>query len=384
MVVCKSSPPVIYLDNNATTQPAPEVVEAVQTYLKDRWGNPSSAHAFGLEARAGLESARGAIARLVGSDPETVVFTSSATEANNTAIISAIRANPAKRQIVTGATEHSAVISLSRAQEAHGYGLILVTPQSSGVVDVKKIAAQIDDQTALVSIMWANNETGVLNPVPEIAALCRARGVPFHCDAVQAAGKIPIDLRTVPIDYLSLSAHKIHGPKGVGALIVAPGARFTPLLYGGHQESGRRGGTENLPAIMGFAKAATAATTELMARTAHITALRDRLERGIIAKLPNTIVHGQGASRLPNTTNLGFPGVDSDTLVTLLDQRGVCVSSGSACLSDAVAPSHVILAMTGSYQQASEAVRFSLSHLNTSAEIDQTIGAVIESVQCLR
>lgn len=375
---------MIYLDNNATTEPLDPVRAEMLEFLTRKWGNPSSAHAFGLEARAGLDRARSAVARLVGAESDMVVFTSSATEANNTAILSALHAAPNKRRLVTAATEHSAVISLGRAQEAAGYEMILVPPQPSGLIDISNLAAQINDQTALVSIMWANNETGVINPIPEIAALCRERRVPFHCDAVQAAGKLPLDLRAVPIDYLSLSAHKIHGPKGVGALIVAPSARFTPLLYGGHQENGRRGGTENLPAIMGFAKAAAMAATEMTARTINITALRDRLERGIIANVPGTIIHGKGVPRLPNTTSLGFPGLDSDTLVSLLDQRGVCVSSGSACLSDALAPSHVILAMTGSYQQASEVIRFSLSHLNTAAEIDQAIAAVTDSLRSLR
>ncbi len=353
-------------------------------YLVENWGNPSSAHAFGLQAKAGMDRARNAVAALVGAESGMVVFTGSATEANNTAILSALRAAPLKRRIVSSSTEHSAVITMGRAQESAGDELVLLPPLASGVVDISALAKAINSDTALVSIMWANNETGVINPVAEIAALCRQRSVLFHCDAVQAAGKLPIDLRAMPVDYLSISAHKIHGPKGVGALIVAPRAPFTPMLYGGHQENGRRGGTENVPAVMGFAKAASLAAAELSQRAHHVAALRDRLEGRILAEVPGAVVNGLGAPRLSNTTNIGFAGIDSDTLVSLLDQRGVCVSSGSACLSDAVAPSHVILAMTGSYQKASEAIRFSLSHLNSAAEIDLAVEAVKQAVVSLR
>lgn len=313
-----------------------------------------------------------------------VVFTSSATEANNTAILSALGAVPQKRRIVTAATEHSAVITMGRAQESAGYELVLVPPLASGLVDLQALAAAINAETAIVSIMWANNETGVINPVAEVSALCRERGVLFHCDAVQAAGKVSIDLRSAQVDYLTLSGHKIHGPKGVGALMVAPRAPFSPMHFGGHQEGGRRGGTENVPAVVGFANAASAAATELVDRSRHVASLRDELERRVLAEVPGTVVHGSGAPRLPNTANIGFAGVDSDTLVALLDQSGVCVSSGSACLSDAVTPSHVIFAMTGSHQKASEAIRFSLSHQNTAAEITHAIDAVKQSVARLR
>jgi cysteine desulfurase len=375
---------VIYLDNNATTEPLPPVRTELCEYLATKWGNPSSAHAFGLEAQAGMDRARRTVADLVGAEPGMIVFTGSATEANNTAFQSAVRAATHKPRIVTCATEHSAVITTGRALESSGCELVLVPPSSSGVVDTAALAEAINRDTALVSIMWANNETGVINPIVEIAALCRQRGVPFHCDAVQAAGKLPIDLRSVPIDYLTMSAHKLHGPKGAGALVVSPQAPFASLLHGGHQENGRRGGTENVPAVMGFAKAAGLAAAELAQRAQHVAALRDRLENRILNEVNGTVVNGRGAARLPNTTNIGFAGADSDTMVALLDQHGICVSSGSACLSDAVTPSHVILAMTGSYQKASEAIRFSLSHLNTAAEIEQTVEAVKQAVASLR
>lgn len=375
---------MIYLDNNATTEPLPPVRAVMMEYLAENWGNPSSAHTHGLKAKAGMDRARSAVAALVCAESDQVVFTGSATEANNTAILSALRAAPLKHRIVSSSIEHSAVITMGRAQESSGYELILLPPLASGVVDISALDNAINTDTALVSIMWANNETGVINPIAEIAALCRQRGVLFHCDAVQAAGKLPIDLQAIPVDYLSISAHKIHGPKGVGALIVAPRAPFTPMLYGGHQENGRRGGTENVPAVMGFAKATSLAAAELSHRAQHVAVLRDRLESRILTEVPGAGVNGLGAPRLSNTTNIGFAGIDSDTLVSLLDQRGVCVSSGSACLSDAVTPSHVILAMTGSYQKASEAIRFSLSHLNTEAEIEQAIEAVKQAVGCLR
>lgn len=375
---------MIYLDNNATTEPLLSVRMEVLDFLTAKWGNPSSAHSLGLEAKAAMDRARRTVADLVGAEPGMVVFTSSATEANNTAFLSAVRAAPRKGRIVTCSTEHSAVISMGRALEADGRELVLVPPLASGVVDMKALADAINQNTALVSIMWANNETGVINPVSEIADLCRQFSVSFHCDAVQAAGKLSIDLRALPIDYLTLSAHKLHGPKGVGALIVSNQVRLAPLLYGGHQENGRRGGTENVPAVMGFAMAAAQVTSELMERSKQVTALRDLLENRILHEVSGTIVNGLGAPRLPNTTNIGFSGVDSDTLVALLDQKGVCVSSGSACLSDAVAPSHVILAMTGSYKRASEAIRFSLSHLNTAEEIDRAVDAVTQAVQILR
>ncbi len=273
---------------------------------------------------------------------------------------------------------------MGKAQAEGGCEQVLIPPLPSGVVNLDALASAIDDRTALVSIMWANNETGVINPVEEVARLCQERGVFFHCDAVQAAGKVPINLREIAIDYLTLSAHKIHGPKGVGALVVARGAPFFAMHYGGHQEGGRRGGTENVPAIIGFACAARLALDNLASRASQVGALRDRLEKGILGNVPGTVVHGMGAPRLFNTTNIGFTGVDSDTLVSLLDQRGICVSSGSACLSDAVAPSHVIQAMTGSYENASEAIRFSLSYLNSAAEIESTITAVKEAVSSIR
>jgi len=353
-------------------------------YLTEKWGNPISAHAFGLQSKNGMDNARRSVANLVGAEPDMVVFTGSATEANNTAILSALRAAPQKRRIVAASTEHSAVITMGRAQESAGYELVLVPSLDSGLVDLQALAAAINADTAIVSIMWANNETGVINPVAQVSALCRERGVLFHCDAVQAAGKLPIDLRSVQMDYLTLSGHKIHGPKGIGGLVVAPNAPFSPMLYGGHQENGRRGGTENVPAAVGFGSAANAAMAELNNRSRHVASLRDELESRVLAEVSGTVVNGFGSPRLPNTSNIGFTGVDSDTLVALLDLRGVCVSSGSACLSDAVAPSHVILAMTGSYQKASEAIRFSLSHHNTADEIDHTVEAVKQAVATLR
>lgn len=370
---------MIYLDNNATTRPALEVISAMQERLTEDWGNPSSAHSVGLRAKASIDRARREVGDLVGVDPGMIVFTSSATEANNTAILSAIRAAPDKPRIVAGATEHSAVIAMAKAQAANGYELVLVPPNASGEIDVCALGEAIDENTAVVSVMMANNETGILNPLADIAAICRRRNVRWHCDAVQAAGKVPVDFYAIGADYLTLSAHKMHGPKGVGAMVVANDAPFTPMLFGGHQEKGRRGGTENVEAIVGFGVAAALAAREMDTRRSAMAMLRDRLEQGILAAVQSASVNGSGP-RLPNTTNIGFPGIDSDTLVSVLDQHGICVSSGSACLSDAVAPSHVVLAMTGSYQKASEAIRFSVSHLNTVDEIDRTIEVVKAAV----
>lgn len=375
---------MIYLDHNATTNPLPEVIAAMSTCLSEDWGNPSSAHSFGLKAKKDVDMARRILSDLIGAEPNMVIFTSSATEANNTAVLSALHSKLPLRRLVAGATEHSATLTMGKAQLARGCEQVLVPSLPSGVVDLRALAHAINESTALVSIMWANNETGVINPVAEVAALCRERGVLFHCDAVQALGKVPIDLRAISIDYLTLSAHKIHGPKGIGALVATNSAPVSSMHYGGHQEGGRRGGTENVPAIMGFAKAASLAASNLKQRASYVGVLRDRLEHGILSSVAHAVVHGLGAPRLPNTTNIGFQGIDSDTLVGLLDQRGICVSSGSACMSDAVAPSHVILAMTGSYQKASEAIRFSLSHLNTEAEIDRTIEFVKQSVAAMR
>ena len=365
---------MIYLDHNATSPVLPPVRTEIIRALDEQWANPSSAHALGLGARAVVEKARAAVTQLLGADNTEVVFTSSATEANNTALFSAIRSTDKTARIVTIATEHSAV--LTYCQSCKGVNIEVLPVESDGRVDPKRLDAALFPGTTLLSMMWANNETGVIHAIPQALELCHARGILMHCDAVQAAGRIPLNLREVPIDYLSVSAHKLHGPKGIGALVVARGAPFSPLFFGGHQESDKRAGTENVPAIAGFGKAAELARVELDARARFTSALRDRLEAGILRRLPKAYINGRGAPRIPTPTTLGFPGSDSDVLVTRLDQRGICVSSGSACLADSVTPSHVVHAMTNSYERANEAIRFSLSHLNTAEEIDAVINEV--------
>lgn len=348
----------------------------MEPYFAEEWGNPSSAHSFGLKADRAIEKARKQVASLVGVEGAQVLFTCSATEANNTALGAALAAPGKKKRILTTATEHSAVLTYCSAMSRHGTEVVIIPVLPSGVIDMLALQAALTSETAVVSVMWVNNETGVINPVDQIARLCLQRGVLFHCDAVQAAGKTPIDLRELQIDYLTVSGHKIFGPKGVGALILEPTAPFTPLLYGGHQENERRGGTQNVPAIVGFGKAAEFAVAERIPRTECSSQLRDELESRILSEIDGTYVNGKGAPRIPNTTNIGFEGRDSETLVSLLDQEAICVSSGSACLSDSVTPSHVVQAMTGSYERAGEAVRFSVSHLNTHEEIDIVLKAL--------
>lgn len=366
----------IYLDNNATTPVLPPVLEAMLPFLSEQFGNPSSAHMLGLEAREAIERARDQVADLVGCETGSVVFTSSATEAINTAISSATDRGLHCRRLVTTAVEHSAVLNYCSILEKDGFEIVRVGVDQDGGLNLNELETAITLGTRLVSVMWVNNETGVKFPIKQVSELCQSKGVLLHVDAVQAAGKVPIALQELAIDYLSLSSHKMFGPKGVGALIVGKRAPFNPLHVGGHQELGRRGGTENVAGIVGFGVATKLAREELGRRTANVRPLRDRLERAVIEQVPGAYINGLQSDRTPNTTSIGFPGVDSDTLVATLDAEGISVSAGSACLSDSLVPSHVIMAMTHSYAKASEAVRFSLSHLNTQEEIDRTIEAL--------
>lgn len=375
---------IIYLDYNATTPVLPDVWEAMQPYFTIRWGNPSSAHRFGGQLKMEIEKSRESVAKLVGAEPSEVMFTSCATESNNAAMNAALKARPGKRHIITSAVEHSAVLNFCRAAEKRGYRVSYLDVNSAGLLDLCELEEAIDDDVALVSLMWANNETGVIFPVEEIAKICNGKGVLFHCDAVQAVGKIPVDVGRVPADYLTVSAHKLYGPKGVGALVVRSGAPFEAMLIGGNQEGGRRGGTENVGLIVGFGVAAELAKRDLYVRDTQVGALRDELETTILARIPGTCVHGSRAHRIPNTTNLGFGGIDSDAMVAFLDSQGVCVSSGSACLANALAPSHVVLAMTRSVEKAKQAIRFSLSHLSEESAVVTTVEKVVSGSQALR
>ena len=376
---------MIYLDYNATTPLLPEVRAAMEPYLTAQWGNPSSAHSLGRAAAQAVAHARSQVAALVGVEAAQVVFTGSATEANNTALAAAVVAGGgAKRKLVTVATEHSAVLGYGAALAAGGVPVVIVPVLATGVVDLAALERAMTPDTAVVSMMWANNETGVINPVATVAKLCADRGARFHCDAAQAGGKIAIDLSRLAIDYLTLSAHKLYGPKGVGALVIRPGSPYRPLLIGGHQEADRRGGTENVPAIVGFGCAAELAAAELGSRSARVADLRDHLEGAVLAEIPGTYCNGAGAPRIANTTNLGFSGLDAESLVKLLDGEGICVSAGSACLAHSPTPSHVVQAMTGSYAKAGEAIRFSLSHLNTDEEVPRAVRVLRAKVAAIR
>ena len=374
----------IYLDNNATTPVLPEVLAAMLPFFREVPGNPNSAHTPGAEARSAIEAARDQIARLLCSSPSNVLFTSSATEAINTTFHSALALrNEKSPRIITTAVEHPAVQQCALAAQDNGVEIIELPVDGSGAISLDQLANALRDNICLVSVMWANNETGVISPIHDIARLCSDFGVPLHVDAVQAAGKLAIDLEELSISYLSISSHKIFGPKGVGALVALP-ALIKPLIRGGGQEAGRRGGTENVPAIVGFGEAARIAAIEFRPRVEKSAALRNRLEQVLFQNIDGCYINGAERPRIANTTNLGFNRIDGDALAGMLNAAGIYVSTGSACSSETIAPSHVVMAMTGSYRRAGEAIRVSLSHLNTDGEIDRTIAVLEEAVRSLR
>lgn len=368
-------PAPIYLDNNATTPLALEALAAMEECLRECCGNPSSMHREGRAAKQRLIVARARVAALIGAAPEEIVFTSGATEANHMAILGALAREPGKRHIVTSAVEHPSTLLLLKHLESKGVRVTYLGVDGEGRLDLDQLASAIEDDTALVSLMWANNETGVLFPVAEAAALARSRGTLFHSDAVQAAGKAAIDLRQVPVDLLSVSGHKLHAAKGVGALYVRKGVQVPPLIFG-HQERGRRGGTENLAAIAGFGVGAELAARALAQDLPGIAALRDALERGLMQRLPQSRINGAGAPRLANTCSIRFATVDAEIILDRLDKAGVCASSGSACTAGGTAPSHVLLAMGQPREAALASVRFSLSRFNSAAEIERVLEIV--------
>lgn len=375
--------PLIYLDNNATTRPAREVVDAMQPFLQELWGNPSSRHTFGNQVGRHIEKTREQVARLVGAKrPSEILFTSSGSESNLTAIRSAVAADPHKRKIVTTAVEHPSVLMVMRELERQGYPVTYLAADAKGRLDFGMLEASLTPDTALVSIMWANNETGVIFPVGEIAKYCEALNIPLHVDAVQAAGKIPIDMSRMPVSYLSLSGHKFHAPKGVGALYIRRGTRFTPLFPGGHQEMGRRAGTENAASIAGMGKAAELALTSLSQQTS-VGLLRDRLEVRIRTSIPDAVINGDHASRLPNTSNISFPGLEGEAILLLLNEHGICASTGSACTSGSMEPSHVLTAMGIQQHLAQGTIRLSLSRETTEAEIDEAAEKIVAVVKRL-
>jgi len=376
---------VIYLDHNSTTPVLPEVREAMLPFLTSAWGNPSSGYRFGSKLRSSLVGARSQVSNLIGADPDETTFTSGGTESNNAAIHSAMLSRPGKRHIITSQVEHSSVLSYCDYLEKYqGCRITRLPVNRYGLLSLADLGNALSDDTAVVSLMWANNETGVLFPVEEIANLCRSRGVLYHCDAVQAAGKVPISVKTTPFDYLSITGHKIGAPKGIGVLYTHRKSPFVPLLYGGHQEHSRRGGTENVAAIIGFGVAAEQALKGLPSYDAAVRPLRDALEAEILSSISNSVLNGDPVLRLPNTSNVILGGIDNDSTLTFLDQTGICASSGSACMESAISPSHVITAMTGSHDVASESIRFSLSPSNTETDVRTTIQKLHEFVNLVR
>ncbi len=364
--------PLIYLDNNATTPVAPESIEMMKRCLRDYYGNPSSKHASGEAAKAQTLAARAKVASLLNATPAEIVFTSGGTEAIQQAILGALTLAPGKRRVVTSRVEHPATLLLLKHLESKGMQVVHLPVDPQGRLDLEALDQAVTADTALVTLMWANNETGVLFPLAEAAALCAARGVLIHSDAVQAAGKVPIDLRKVPLDFLSLSGHKLHAPKGVGALFVRKGRKIPPLLFG-HQERGRRGSTENVPAIAALGVAAELAAEGWAARDTYVVGLRDRLEKGLLAHLPEASVTGAAAPRLAGTTSLNLGGIEAEIVLDKLDQAGICASAGAACSAAGTEPSHVLLAMGLTPEQALSSIRFSLSRYNTEQEIDHVI-----------
>jgi len=363
----------VYLDSNATTQVAPEVIEAMRPFFEDLWGNPSSMHRFGGQVAQHVDEARDKVASFIGATPSEILFTSCGTESDNTAILGAAEVVGRTWPIVTSRVEHPAVLQPCQHCKELGFRLVEIGVDGNGALDIDELKKNLSNGPALVTLMWANNETGVLFPIDKIAAMVKEAGGVFHTDAVQAAGKLPIDVSKVPVDLLSISGHKIHAPKGVGVLYIRKGTKLKPLLLGGHQENGRRGGTENVPYIVGLGHACDLAMENMQDEQTRIAALRDRLEKGLLATCPDTTVNGAATDRLPNTTSISFEFIEGEAILYHLSDLGVAASSGSACASGSLEPSHVIRAMGIPFTSAHGTIRFSLSRYNTEADVDYVI-----------
>jgi cysteine desulfurase len=379
-----SAPRFCYLDNNATTRIAPEVLEVMLPALTDHWGNPSSAYEFGTRVARMIEEARVEVAGLLNADPREVIFTSCGTESNNTAIHSALRLAPGKRHVLMTAVEHSANLKFGKHLTQQGFEVTYLPVESDGSLDIHLLEQSIRPDTAIVSVMYANNETGVIFPIEEIAAICRYKEVPFHTDAVQTPGKLKLDVKALGVDFLSLSGHKLHAPKGIGLLYVRSGARLQPYLIGGGQERGRRGGTENVPHILGFGRAARLAADSIAEENMRVRALRDRLEDAILRTIPGAARNGSRDERLCNTSNISFPNLEAEAILKKLDQAGICASSGSACTTGSLDPSHVLIAMGMSPARALGSVRFSLGIYNTDEDVDQVLAHLPRIITELR
>jgi cysteine desulfurase len=375
---------LIYLDNNATTQLDPAVIEEMLPFFGKYYGNPSAGYGFAAQARKAVDLARDRLARLLGCEPSEIVFTSGGTESNNAVINSALQFEPLGKHVITSAVEHSAVLGPCQDLRKRGCNVTFLGVDRHGNVDAGELEAAIRHETTLVSMMWANNETGVLFPVEKIAEICREKGVLFHTDAVQAAGKIPIRLRDAAINFLSLSAHKFHGPKGVGALYVNRRTRFHPLIAGGGQENGRRGGTENVASIVGLGKAAERAIEFLSEDKADVRSMRDRFEKAILETVNGASVNGAGAARVVNTSSLSFERIESPAALLLLDRHHICCSAGSACRTGSAEASHVLRAMNPSGDGARRSLRFSFGRFNTQAQVDRVIEVVPKVIEKLR
>lgn len=374
----------VYVDNNATTRVAPEVFEAMRPFFTELYGNPSSMHTFGGKASDHIKEARASLADLIGATPEEIVFTSCGTESDSTAIRAAIESHPEKKHIITTRVEHPAVKNLCEYLSQKGYRITFVPVDAEGKLDVNYLFEHLTEDTAIVSIMWANNESGVIFPVEAISKAVKEKGVVFHTDAVQAVGKIPVDMKATGVDMLSLSAHKFHGPKGIGALYVKKRTKFSPFLIGGHQEGGRRGGTENVASIVGLGKAASLATAHIEDVNTRVKPLRDKLENELLARISNARINGDKDNRLPNTTSIGFEFVEGEAILLMMNEYGICASSGSACTSGSLEPSHVLRAMGVPFTSAHGSIRFSLSIYNTEAEIDLIIEKLPPIIDHLR
>lgn len=360
----------VYLDNNATTMVAPEVRESILPLLGEEYGNPSSMHGLGGQSGMLMEQARQKIAAGLNCDPDEIIFTSCGTEGDNTAIFSALESQPGKKHIITTRVEHPAVLNVAKHYERKGYDVTYLPVDSKGMFDLDQYRDAFRPDTALVSVMYANNESGVISPIEEMSEIAKERGVLFHTDAVQAVGKIPIDLKKLPVDYLVLSGHKIHAPKGVGAMFLRRNTPFRPFMLGGHQEHGRRGGTENLPGIVGLGTAMDLAVKHIDDENTRVRAMRDRLEKGLLAAIPDSIINGDTEKRLPNTLSIAFKYIEGEAMLLMLDQFRICASSGSACTSGSLEPSHVLRAMGVPFTYAHGSLRFSLSIYNTDEDID--------------
>ena len=374
----------IYFDNNATTKVDERVLEEMKPLFCELYGNPSSMHTFGGQIGRRISQAREQVADLLGCEPSEIIFTGGGTESDNAAIKGTLAAAPDRRKVITTRVEHPAVLAVCRELENRGYTVVELNVDKKGRLDMAELDEQLDENTALVTIMYANNETGVIFPVDEIAGLAADRGVIFHTDAVQAIGKIPLNLKQSKIDLLSISGHKLHGPKGIGVLFVRKGTRLSPIILGGHQEAGRRAGTENVPGIVGLGKACELAQKNIEEENKKVKHLRDKLEQEILEKCPDCRLNGDKDNRLPNTSNISFEYVEGEAILLMLDQYGICASSGSACTSGSLEPSHVLRAMGVPFTAAHGSIRFSLSRYNTEEEVDYVIEKMPPIINRLR